>query len=76
MDDLHHCAALVGAARSEVFDDVDIWRRGQRAVCFVGGCAAEVVEAVGKNADLDASPVDAQSTFVQRLLNLCRSGAA
>ena len=76
VDDLHHRAALVGAARSEVLEHLDVGGRRQRAVGFVGGRAAEIVEAVGQHADLDAGAVDAQSALVQRLLHLCRGGAA
>ena len=48
----------------------------QRPVRFVRGRAAEVVEAVGEHADLDAAAVDAQSALVQGLLHLGRGGAA
>ena len=57
MDDLHHRAPLVGAARSEVLDHVDVGGGRQRSVRFVRGRAAEIVEAVGEHADLDAGPL-------------------
>ena len=75
VDDLHHRAPLVGAARSEVFDHIDIGGGWQRSVRFVRGSAAEIVEAVGEHADPDAGTVDAQSAFIQGLLHLCRGGA-
>jgi hypothetical protein len=57
VDDLHHRAPLVGAARSEVFDHVDVGGGRQRPVRFVRGRAAKIVEAVGEHADLDAAPL-------------------
>ncbi len=76
VDDLHHRAALVGAARGQVLDHVDVGRRRQRAIRFVGGGAAKVIEAVGQHADPDAGAVDVQSAFVDGLLHLCRGGAS
>ena len=76
MHDLHHRTALVGAARTEVFEHLNLGSGWQCPVRLVGGGTSEVVEAVGKHADLDASAVDVQSAFVERLLHLCRRGAA
>jgi hypothetical protein len=76
VDDLHHRTALVGAARGEVLDQVDVGSGRQRTVRFVCGCASEVVEAVGEHANLDAGSINAQSGLIQGLLHLCRGGAA
>ena len=76
MDDLHHRAAFIGAARGDVFKHLNIGSRWQRPVRFVGGGTSKVVETVGKHADLDSCTVDVRSTFVEGLMHLCRRGAA
>ena len=56
----------------EVFEHLDVGSGRQCPVRFVRGGAAEVVEAVGEHADLDAGAVDAQSALIQGHLNLSR----
>ncbi len=68
IDDLHHCAPLVGAARSEVLDDIDVGGRRQRSVRFVRGRTAKIVEAVGEHANSNADTIDAQSALIQGFL--------
>ncbi len=76
MDDLHHRSPFVAAARREVFDHVDVCSGRQRAVSFVRGRTAEIVEAVGEHTNPDAGAVDAQSALIQGLLHLRSGGAA
>src|SRR6185437_4575517 len=61
--------------RREIFEYLNIGSGRECAVGFIRGCAAKIVEAVGEHADLDSRPVDAQSAFVDRLLDLRRGCA-
>ncbi|WP_431209372.1 hypothetical protein ACQ86N_24735 [Puia sp. P3] len=65
MDDLHHGAAFVGAAGVEVRQDLDgcfvvlgIAGAGEFAVCYAGSGSAEVVIAIGEDADFYAFSFD------------------
>ncbi len=74
VDHLQHRPAFVGAAGGEVLKHLN--GRWQASARLVRGRAAEIVEAVGEHADLDAGAGEARPAQSKRCLDLRRAGTA